>query len=535
VSGIPVSALEGGEGMVPASVVTAPPSPPPPPASPVQLTGGKLMLVGLVLSFANFMVVLDTTIANVSVPNIAGGLGVSSNEGTWVITSYAVAEAITVPLTGWLAQRFGSVKTFVVAMVMFGLFSALCGLAPSLGVLVVFRVLQGLAGGPMIPLSQTLLLRVFPPEKAGQAMGMWAMTTVVAPIAGPILGGTICDNYNWPWVFYINVPFAFICAYMAWRFLANRETPTRRAPIDFIGLGLLVLWVGALQIMLDKGEDADWFQSSFIVAMAIIAGIGFLAFVIWELTDANPVVDLRVFSSRGYTIALIVLCLCFGGYFAAVVIVPLWLQSNLGYTATWAGYAVAPSGVFAVVMSPIVARLMGKVDSRLLIFFGVMGLASTMFWRAGFTSGVSFGDLVLPQFVQGFFVPFFFVPLFGLALGALKPADIASGAGLLSFARTMTGAFATSLATTFWLDNTRANRVGLLNQMDTAHAMSAVGRLGLSHAASLREIEALVESQSVMLATDKLFQIFAVLMVLSACSIWLTPKPVSKVAAGAAH
>jgi len=361
------------------------------------------------------------------------------------------------------------------------------------------------------------------------------MTTVVAPIAGPILGGTICDNINWPWVFYINVPFAFICAFLAWRFLAHRETPTRRAPIDFVGLALLVVWVGALQIMLDKGEDADWFQSGFIVAMAITAGIGFVAFVIWELTDANPVVDLRVFSSRGYTIALIVLCLCFGGYFAAVVIVPLWLQSNLGYTATWAGYAVAPSGVFAVVMSPIVARLMGKVDSRLLIFFGVMGLACTMFWRSGFNSGVSFGNLVFPQFVQGFFVPFFFVPLFGLALGSLKPTDIASGAGLLSFARTMTGAFATSLATTYWLDNTRANRVGLLNQIDSQQAMHTVGRLGLHTAGSLREIEALVESQSVMLATDKLFQIFAVLMVMSAFSIWLTPKPKGKVSSAAAH
>jgi DHA2 family multidrug resistance protein len=513
---------------------------PPPTVSPVkvdapQLTGMALMGVGLVLSFANFMVVLDTTIANVSVPNIAGGLGVSSNQGTWVITSYAVAEAITVPLTGWLAQRFGSVKTFVVAMVFFGVFSALCGLAPSLGVLVVFRVLQGLAGGPMIPLSQTLLLRVFPKEKAGQAMGMWAMTTVVAPIAGPILGGTICDNYNWPWVFYINVPFAFVCAFLAWRFLAKRETETKTAPIDYVGLGLLVVWVGALQIMLDKGEDADWFQSPVIVGLAIVTVIGFFAFIIWELTEANPVVDLRVFSSRGYTIALIVLCLCFGGYFAAVVIVPLWLQSNLGYTATWAGYAVAPSGVFAVVMSPIVARLMGKVDSRILIFFGVMGLACTMFWRSGFTSDVSYGDLILPQFVQGFFVPFFFVPLFGLALGSLKPADIAAGAGLLSFARTMTGAFATSLATTYWLDATRANRVGLLNQLDPALAMAKIDHLGLPHAASLRQLEALVESQSVMLATDKLFQIFGALMVMSAFSIWFTPKPRGKVAAGAAH
>ncbi|MHB8284880.1 MAG: DHA2 family efflux MFS transporter permease subunit, partial [Caulobacteraceae bacterium] len=433
-SDVPVSALEGGGGMVPASVTTPSKTPPKPLGAPVQLTGGMLTLVGILLSFANFMVALDTTIANVSVPNIAGGLGVSANEGTWVITSYAVAEAITVPLTGWLSQRFGTVRTFVGAIVMFAIFSALCGLAPSLGVLVVFRVLQGLAGGPMIPLSQTLLLQVFPKEKAGQAMGMWATTTLVGPIAGPILGGLICDNYSWPWVFYINVPFALVCAFLSWRLLKPYESTTKKAPIDFVGLGLLVIWVGALQVMLDKGEDADWFQSPFIIALAITAVIGFFSFVIWELTEPNPIVNLKVFSSRGYTVALIVLCLCFGAYFAAVVILPLWLQSNLNYTATWAGFAVAPGGIFAVMMSPVVARLMGKVDSRLLIFFGVMGMAFTMFWRSHFDSDINYGHIILPQLLQGVFVPFFFVPLFGLALGSLRPPDIAAGAGLLSFA-----------------------------------------------------------------------------------------------------
>jgi DHA2 family multidrug resistance protein len=504
-------------------------------AEPPPLTGGMLIAAGLILSFANFMVLLDTTIANVSVPNIAGGLGVSSNEGTWVITSYAVAEAITVPLTGWLAQRFGSVKTFVTAMVMFGICSALCGVAPSLGVLVLFRIMQGLAGGPMIPLSQTLLLRVFPKSQAGQAMGLWSMTTVVAPIAGPILGGTICDNYNWPWVFYINVPFAFVCAALAWRFMKARETETKKLPIDFTGLGLLIIWVGALQIMLDKGEDLDWFQSPVIICLLLTAIVGFFAFVIWELTEAAPIVNLRVFASRGYTIALVVLCLCFGAYFAAVVIVPLWLQTNLGYTATWAGYAVAPSGIFAIVMSPIVARMIGKVDSRLMIFVGVMGLAGTMAWRSHFASNINFGAIVFPQFIQGIFVPLFFVPLFSLALGALKPADIAAGAGLMSFARTLAGAFATSLATTVWLDSARSSRVDLLNQLNAPQAMRSISVLGLSHAASLREMEALVESQGVMLATDKLFMGIAVLMVCAAVSIWFTPKPKGKVAAGAAH
>jgi DHA2 family multidrug resistance protein len=502
-------------------------------AMPAPLTGGMLWAAGIVLALANFMVVLDTTIANVSVPNIAGGLGVSANEGTWVITSYSVAEAITVPLTGWLAGRFGAVRTFSVAMVLFGIFSALCGLAPSLGVLVLFRVLQGLAGGPMIPLSQTLLLRVFPKEQAGQALGLWSMTTVVAPIAGPILGGLLCDDWSWPWVFYINVPVALASAFIAWQLLKKRETPTQKLPVDTIGLGIMVVWIGCLQIMLDKGEDLDWFNSHIIVALALVAAIGFAAFVIWELTDSNPIVNLRVFRSTTYSISLLVLVLCFGGYFAAVVILPLWLQTNMGYNATWAGFAVAPSGVFAVIMSPIVAKMMGKVDSRLLIFIGVGGLGCTMLWRYGFNTNIDFAHIIVPQFVQGIFVPLFFVPVFGLALSTLTPAELAGGAGLLSFARTMSGAFATSLAQTYWNNSSRVGRTQLLDQFNSAKSVSMIHN-GLSHARIVRQFESAVQGQGVMLATDKFFLTVGVLMLIAACSIWLTAKqkPGAKAVAG---
>jgi DHA2 family multidrug resistance protein len=501
----------------------------------VRLTGGALLAAGFILSFANFMVVLDMTIANVSVPNIAGGLGVSANQGTWVITSYSVAEAITVPLTGWLAQRFGSVRTFVTAMGFFGLFSALCGLAPSLSVLVVFRICQGLAGGPMMPLSQTLLLRIFPKEQAGKAMGLWAMTTVVGPIAGPILGGLICDNYSWPWVFLINVPFAAAVAFLAWRNLASQETNTKSLPIDFTGLALMIVWIGALQVMLDQGADLDWFNSPLIVCLLITAVIGFVAFLIWELTDPNPIVNLRVFASRGYALGCVVMCLCFGSYFASVVIVPLWLQTNLGYTATWAGYAVAPSGVFAVMISPVVGKLMGKVDARVLLFIGVLGLAGTMAWRSGFASNINYAAIIAPQLAQGVFVPLFFVPVFALAIGALKPQDIAGGAGLLSFTRTMAGAFATTLATTFWSDSARRSRAQLLNHTDTHSAVNHMQGLGLTYGQAIRQFEGLVQSQSVMLATNKLFLCLAILMLVAAFSVWLIPKSKRPAVAVAAH
>src|SRR5476651_1977976 len=224
-------------------------------SDPRPLTGSALLIAGFLLALGNFMVVLDMTIANVSVPNIAGGLAVSPSQGTWVITSYSVAEAIVVPLTGWLSQRFGAVRVFVLGIFGFGVFSALCGLAPSLGWLVAFRVLQGICGGPIMPMSQTLMMRIFPPAQRGQAMGLWSMTTVTAPIAGPILGGVLCDTAGWPWVFLINVPVAALCGFFAWRMLASQDTPTERRPIDFTGLALLVLFVGSLQIMLDKGKE----------------------------------------------------------------------------------------------------------------------------------------------------------------------------------------------------------------------------------------------------------------------------------------
>ncbi len=395
--------------------------------------------------------------------------------------------------------------------------------------------MQGLSGGPMIPLSQILLLRVFPKDKAGQAMGLWGMTTVVAPVLGPILGGTICDSFNWPWVFYINVPFALICAALAWRLVRPYETPTERRPVDGVGLLLMVVWVAALEIMLDKREELDWFGSSFIVALLAVAFIGFAAFVIWELTDPNPIVNLRVFRSRGFTTASLVLCLAFGSYFASVVLIPLWLQTNMGYTATWAGIAVAPQGLLAIVFAPIVGLLIGKIDSRAMISFGVLWLALTMFWRSNFASNIDLAQIMIPQFIQGLGVAFFFIPVFGLALGALRPDEASSGAGLLSFLRTMAGAFAVSLTTTAWSNAGIRNQVAFLNQSSGPRALTAVGAAGLQPNQTLGQIEAIVRSQSVMLATDQIFFAIAVIMLIAAAVVWLSPKPMRVMRGAGGH
>src|SRR6185295_13359861 len=338
---------------------------------------------------------------NVSIPNITGSLGISSSQGTWVITSYSVAEAIIVPLTGWLAARFGAVRVFTTAMALFGVFSSLCGLSGSLGMLVFGRIMQGLSGGVLMPLSQTLLMRIFPKDKAPHAMALWAMTTLVAPIVGPVLGGYLCDNYAWPVIFFINVPLAILCAPIALRMLKRYETTIVRLPIDKVGLVLLIVFVGSLQLMLDLGKEHDWFESTEICVLAVLAGIGFAAFLIWELTERNPIVDLRVFRHCGFTTAVLALSLGFGAIFGMNVLTPLWLQSYMGYTATWAGLATAWSGVLAVLAAPAAGALIAKTDPRRLVFFGLAWIAAVMLWRMVVTTDVTYWQIAHPLIVMG--------------------------------------------------------------------------------------------------------------------------------------
>uniref|UniRef100_UPI001F586AD1 DHA2 family efflux MFS transporter permease subunit n=1 Tax=Sphingobium sp. Sx8-8 TaxID=2933617 RepID=UPI001F586AD1 len=386
------------------------------------LSGAPLFVAAILIGLGNFLVVLDTTIANVSVPTIAGNLGVSSTQGTWVITSYAVAEAITVPLTGWLAKKFGAQRTFICCYLGFAAISLLCGLSGSLGMLLGMRVLLGLVGGPIMPLSQMLLLRAFPKEKATLATVIWAMTTLVGPVAGPILGGIICDNYGWAWIFFIKVPVALAGGLTLVTLMRGQPDPRSSAFIDKVGLALLVVWVGALQIMLDEGRDHDWFASEEIRTLGIVAAIGFLAFLIWELTEKNPIVDLKIFRHRGFVGAATTYAVGFGGFFASIVILPLWLQSNMGYTATWAGYATGIMGILAVASAPLVGKAVEKVDPRFIVCMGVLGLGGVMIWRMWtFSPEVTFLQMAWPTLITGVFMVMFFVPVTGLAMASVEP------------------------------------------------------------------------------------------------------------------
>lgn len=481
----------------------------------------------IALSAATFMNVLDTSIANVSLPAIAGDLGVSPNQGTWVITSFAVANAIAVPLTGWLSQRFGQVRLFVASVILFVIASWLCGLAPNMTMLIAFRALQGFVAGPMIPLSQTLLLASYPRALAGLAMAMWAMTTLVAPVLGPLLGGWITDNISWSWIFYINIPVGIVAAMGAWGIYRHRESVTRKLPIDAVGLSLLVLWIGALQMMVDLGKEHDWFHSPLIVGLAVVAAVGFAFFLIWELTDKHPVVDLRLFARRNFWTGTVTTATAYGLFFGNVVLLPLWLQQFMGYTATDAGLVTAPVGLLALVLSPIVGKTVAKVDPRKYVTFAFLVFALVMWMRSHFSTQADFNTILLPIVVQGIAVAFFFIPLSTITLSGIPPDQIAAASGLTNFVRITAGALGTSISTTLWESRAALHHSQLaetLHQGNTAlqATLSGLQASGLSQEQALAQVNRMVDQQAFTLAANDIFYLSSMVFLLLIGLVWLT-------------
>ncbi len=495
-------------------------------APPPPLTGGQLALGTIALSLATFMNVLDTSIANVSIPAISGDLGVSPDQGTWVITSFGVANAISLPLTGWLTRRFGQVRLFTTSVILFVIASFLCGLAPSLPLLILFRVLQGAVAGPMIPLSQSLLLASYPRNRAGSALAMWSMTTLVAPVVGPLLGGWITDNISWPWIFYINVPVGIAAVLVTWGIYHRRETATARVPVDTVGLGLLVIWVGALQVMLDKGKDLDWFNSATIIAMACVAVVTFAIFLIWELTEEHPIVDLSLFRLRNFWVSTLALLSAYGLYFGNVVLLPLWLQQYMGYTATLAGLVLAPVGVLAIVLTPFVGRFSDRIDPRILVTISFAIFAVVLFMRAHFNTDATIGTLLVPTVIQGAGMAVFFIPLMSLTLSGLPPERIPAASGLSNFARITAGSFGTSITTTLWDRRATLHHEQLVERLSagdptTTQALGTLHAGGMGQDQSYELLNRLVDGQAFMLSADDIFYVSGILFLALIFLVWL--------------
>lgn len=497
-----------------------------PSSSLVSFSGFGRTLAAISISLGTFMQVLDSTIANVSLHTISGNLGVSSSQGTWIVTAFAAANGVSVPITGWLMGRYGVVKTFITSVLLFTIASLLCALSWNIGSMVLFRTLQGLAAGPMIPGSQILLTAIFPPQQRGLALTIWMMVSMVAPVCGPLFGGFICDNWTWPWIFLINIPTSIACAVGCGHYLVSLKTPTRKLPIDGIGFGLLSVWVGALQVMLDQGKDADWFASSLIVGLAAVTVVGFANFVVWELTDRHPIVDVKLCGRPNFLLGTVGFSVNFAFYIANMLLVTLWLQTRLGYTATWAGLVLVPIAGIPVILGIPGIKLMERIGPRWAATLSLLAMATGFYARAALSPTASFFNLVLPMAMTGLGVTLFFTSMMTVALEDLSPAQMASGAGLLNFARMTASAFATSLVSTLWerretLHQTRLSEQSSLFNPLWAEAIDHLQTLGFGPDGSAAALYRSLADQAYALVFIDVSWLLACLTILLIPLIWI--------------
>jgi MFS transporter, DHA2 family, multidrug resistance protein len=491
------------------------------------LRGARLALLTFALSLATFIEVLDSTVTNVAVPAISGSLGVANSQGTWVISSYSVAAAIAVPLTGWLARRLGETRLFVGAVLLFTLTSLMCALAADLHVLVACRALQGLCSGPMVPLSQTILLRTFPPAKRTLALALWGMTVLLAPIFGPVVGGYLIDAFSWEWIFLINLPiglFSFVvCATM----LRKDATRGERVPVDLIGIALLVIGVGALQAMLDLGHDAGWFDSTLIVTLAIVAALALVSLLLWEAGEAQPVLDLSLFRDRTFSFCVLIISLGMASFSVVGVVFPLWLQAVMGYDAFHAGLATAPLGILALVFSILVGLYAHRFDARVLATFGFLVFAGVLWWDTHFTLTMTFTQIVTPGLIQGIGLPCFFIPLTAATLSRVPDHQLAAASSLSNFLRTLAAAFGTAVSVTLWDHRATFHYATLAQSVTkesggTQHVVATLHAMGASGARETGALHQITMQQAYMMATSDMFFMACVTCVVLAALMWLT-------------
>jgi DHA2 family multidrug resistance protein len=478
------------------------------------------------ISLGVFMQVLDTTIANVALPTIAGNMGVSFNQGTWVITSFTVCLAIGLPITSWLSRRFGEVQLYVAALLSFIITSFLCGISQNMAEMVFFRALQGLSAAPLFPMSQVLLMSIFPRAKRGMALALIGMVAVVGPIVGPILGGWLTYNYSWPWIFFINIPVGIFSIVVISAQFKNRPQQKTKPKLDVIGLASMALGVGALQIVLDKGNDLDWFANNWIIGGAVFAAIMLTFMVIWELTDDHPAINLRLFLNRNFCIGTILLTLGYGGFFSLNLILPQWLQTQMGYTALWAGLAAAPMGVLPLLMSPFLGKFGSRLDMRWLAGGSFVVIGISCYWRTLFNLEVDFTTIALIQLFMGIGIGLFFMPMTTILMADLNGPDIADGASLSTFIRTLGASFSSSLTAWIWARNSSAHH-SVLSENISQYNPIVSQQLQNPSTASLMSFNETVTSQGLMLSTIDLFMMLTVLFFVLTPFVFFTKKAAS--------
>jgi DHA2 family multidrug resistance protein len=506
-------------------------------------------IIAIAVMFGTFMEVLDTTVVNVSLPHIAGSLSVTPEEATWALTSYLVANAIVLPITGWLANYFGRKRLLMSAVVGFTAASFMCGFAPNLAWLVIFRIVQGLTGGVLQPVSQAVMLEAFPPAQRGKAMGFWGLGIVVAPMLGPVLGGWLTENYSWRWVFYINIPVGIASILMTKMFIFDppyiRRTATK---VDTWGIGMLAVGIAALQVMLDKGQQEDWFSSNWITSLAFVALLSLALFIIHELRTGDPVLHLRVFKERTYATGVFLMTTLGFVLYGSLVLLPLFLQTVLGYSAIEAGIAMAPRGLGSFIAMPAVGFLTAKVDPRKLLCIGLLGGAFTLFQLGSINLQAGYWNIFWPQFFQGLSMGLIFVPLTTITMSLIAREEMGNATSLFNLMRNLGGSVGIATIATV-LSRTTQMQYNILGTHVSAYDMQARMMLeqirggfmsrGMDFTTASRAayaaLSGMVSQQAVMVAFVQLFRILALIFAVVVPLVFIMRKPKSGQPAAAAH
>lgn len=499
-------------------------------------------LVSLSVVFATFMEVLDTTVVNVALPHIAGSMSSTVEEGTWTLTSYLVANAIILPMTGWLARQFGRKRLLLAAIIGFTTASFMCGLAPTLGSLILFRIIQGTCGGVMQPLSQAIMLEAFPPEERGKAMAAWALCIVTAPILGPVVGGWLTDVYSWRWIFYINIPVGIISLIMTKMFIFDPSYLKQKAQkIDYWGIGMLAVGMGALQIFLDKGQQEDWFSSSMITMLSIIAAVLLISFVIHEFLAKQPIIDLHVFRDRSYAIGIVIITAVGFVLYGSMVMLPIILQTLLGYPALESGIAMAPRGIGSMLFMPVVGILIGRIEARKILTCGIALCALTLFWFGFLNLNIGYWDLFWPQFLQGVSLSMIFVPMTTMAMHFIPREEMGNATSIYNLMRNIGGSIGIASAATM-LERNRQVYTNILGTHVTPYApqsqqmlsqlQSALTSKGIDPATAAQRARAMlfgsVQRHAAMLSFIELMRLFGILFILMLPLVWLAKSSRAK-------